>query len=416
MSQTTSPPASADSSPSQPSSPADNQRQGPGSAPKSRGPGLGILGLDAVHFFVGNLSRARRFYQGRMDFDEVASSTLDFAQRDEMESVVFQAGDGRLMFSAPLSGGSRAGRYLRRHPDSACELILRVRDLDHAWNTLAGRDATFVTDRVDTQTETGPARYFVIATPLGDVNFTFLERPDGPFVPPGFRVTGQAKARHPLGITGIDHLTSNLRVMRPWIDFLRDMCDCEQYWQVQFHTHDLRPDMAGGSGLRSVVMWDPRSGIKFANNEPLRPHFEKSQIAIFCADNRGPGIQHVALSLSDICSTVGELRQRSMQFLATPGSYYDALPARMIEMKVPKVREPLARLRDLGVQLDGSAEGYLLQIFMKDASLYYDDPAAGPFFLELIQREGSRSFGEGNFRALFEAIEREQTEKALPAQ
>ncbi len=405
MSQKTSPSASTDSSLSSTSQPA-----------KARGPGLGIIELDAVHFFVGNLSRARRFYQSRMDFDEVAASTVDYSQRDEMESVVFQAGDARLMFSAPLSGSSRAGRYLRRHPDSTCELILRVRDLDHAWNTLAGRDATFVTDRIDTQTETGPARYFVIATPLGDVNFTFLERPDGPFVPRGFQVTGRPKARHPLGITGIDHLTANMRVMRPWLDFLRDMCDCEQYWQVQFHTHDLRPDMKGGSGLRSIVMWDPRSGIKFANNEPLRPHFEKSQIAIFCADNRGPGIQHVALSLGDVCGTVAELRQRSMQFLSTPSSYYDALPERLIELKVPKVREPLQRLRELGVQLDGSAEGYLLQIFMKDASLYYDDPAAGPFFLELIQREGSRSFGEGNFRALFEAIEREQTGPSHPAQ
>jgi 4-hydroxyphenylpyruvate dioxygenase len=407
MSQKTTPSASAEHSSSPASSPA---------AKPARGPGLGILELDAVHFFVGNLSRARRFYQARLDFDEVATSTLDSAQRDEMESVVFQAGDGRLMFSAPLSGSSRAGRYLRRHPDSACELILRVRDLDHTWNTLAARDATFVTDRIDTQTETGPARYFVIATPLGDVNFTFLERPDGPFVPPGFQITGQAKARHPLGITGIDHITSNLRMLRPWIDFLRDMCDCEQYWKVQFHTHDLRPDMKGGSGLRSLVMWDPRSGLKFANNEPLRPHFEKSQIAIFCADNRGPGIQHVALALGDVCGAVAELRQRSMQFLATPGTYYDALPARMAELKVPKVREPLQRLRELGVQLDGSEEGYLLQIFMKDASLYYDDPAAGPFFLELIQREGSRSFGEGNFRALFEAIEREQTSQSYPAQ
>lgn len=383
---------------------------------KRPGPGLGLIGLDAVHFFVGNLSRARRFYQTRMEFDEVAVSTIDFSHRDEMESVVYQAGDARLMFSAPLSGSSRAGRYLRRHPDSACELILRVRNLDAAWETLAARDATFVTDRIGAQTETGPARYFVIATPLGDVNFTFLERPDGPFVPPGFKVTGTPRARHPLGITGIDHLTSNMRVYKPWLDFLRDYLDCEQYWQVQFHTHDLRPDMQGGSGLRSIVMWEPGSGLKFANNEPLRPHFEKSQIAIFCNDNRGPGIQHVALSLPDICDSVAKLRQRSIQFLSTPGTYYDALPGRMKELKVPPVREPLQTLRELGIQVDGNEEGYLLQIFMKDASLYFEDPAAGPFFLELIQREGARSFGEGNFRALFEAIEREQTGAGWPAQ
>ena len=110
------------------------------------------------------------------------------------------------------------------------------------------------------------------------------------------------------------------------------------------------------------------------------------------------------------------MRQRSIQFLTTPGTYYDALPERLVELQVPKVREELARLRALGIQVDGSQEGYLLQIFMKDNSLYFDDPSAGPFFLELIQREGSRSFGEGNFRALFEAIEREQTSTLYPAQ
>ncbi len=383
--------------------------------PEETGP-LTILGLDAVHFFVGNLSRARRFYQARLEFDEVAQSTLHTTQRDQMESVVFQAGDARLMFSAPLSGSSRAGRYLSRHPDSACELILRVRDLDRAWQVLSERDATFITDRLDARTEGGPARYFVIATPLGEVNITFLERPDGPFLPPGYRQTGSARAKNPLGISGIDHLTSNMRVLRPWIDFLREMLDCETYWKVAFHTKDLRPEMKGGSGLKSIVMWEPRSGLKFANNEPLRPHFEKSQIAIFCNDNRGPGIQHVALAMPDILTSVDTLRQRSVEFLKTPGTYYDALPERMREMGVPPVRESLQRMRELGVQLDGNKEGYLLQIFMKDAALYFEDPAAGPFFLELIQREGARTFGEGNFRALFEAIEREQTAQSYPAQ
>jgi 4-hydroxyphenylpyruvate dioxygenase len=377
---------------------------------------LTLLGLDAVHFFVGNLSRPRRFYQSRLDFDEIAQSTINTSQRDQQESVVFQGGQARLMFTAPLSGRSRAARYLRRHPDSACELILRVADLDRAFAVLSARDATFVTQRIDTQTEMGPARYFVIATPLGDVNITFLERPDGPFVPPGFHRTGEARANHPLGITAIDHMTSNMRVLRPWIDFLRDFLDCKPYWKVQFHTNDLRPELNSGTGLRSIVMWEPHSGLKFANNEPLRPHFEKSQIAIFCADNHGPGIQHIALAMPDLCATVETLRARSIEFLRTPSTYYDALPARMAELSVPPIKEPLSALRQLGIQVDGNHEGYLLQIFMKDAALYYDDPTAGPFFLELIQREGARSFGEGNFRALFEAIEREQTGTASPAQ
>jgi 4-hydroxyphenylpyruvate dioxygenase len=377
---------------------------------------LTILGLDAVHFFVGNLSRARRFYQARLEFDEVAQSTLHTTQRDQMESVVFAAGEARLMFSAPLSGNSRAGRYLRQHPDSACEIILRVKDLDRAWKVLSERDATFVTERLDAKVDSQPARYFVIATPLGDVNITFLERTGGLFVPPGYHQTGSPRAKNPLGITGIDHITSNLRVMRPWLDFLRDFLDCKPYWKVAFHTNDLRPDLPSGSGLRSVVMWEPHSGLKFANNEPLRPHFERSQIAIFCADNRGPGIQHLALALPDIVHAVGELRRRSVEFLKTPSTYYDALPARLQKLSTPPIREPMDKLRELGIQADGNKEGYLLQIFMKDAALYFEDPAAGPFFLELIQREGARSFGEGNFRALFEAIEREQTPQKYPAQ
>lgn len=384
--------------------------------PSVPGP-LTIIGLDAVHFFVGNLSRARRFYQNRLDFDEVAQSTVDTSHRDQMESVVYQAGEARLMFSAPLSGNCRAARYLRRHPDSAAELILRVRDLDRAYDVLQARDATLITERTEAKTEAGLARFFVIATPLGDTNITFLERPDGPFVPPGFRVTGSARSENPLGIRSIDHITSNMRVLRPWIDFLRDTLDFQPYWNVAFHTNDLRPDLRSGTGLRSKVMWEPYSGLKFANNEPLRPHFERSQIAIFCADNHGPGIQHVALSLPNVCETVAELRRRSVEFLSTPGAYYDALIERLARQGVPEVRESVAELRRLGIQADGNHEGYLLQIFMKDAALYYQDPSAGPFFLELIQREGARSFGEGNFRALFEAIEREQAgENKHPAQ
>ena len=368
---------------------------------------LGILGLDAVHFFVGNLSRSRRFYEACMDFTEVARSTTDLTRRAEMESLVFQAGDARFLISSPLTGTSRAGRYLRRHPDGVPELIFRVSDLDRAYNVLRQRDATFVTERTDVKTVGGAARWFTIATPLGDTDFTFLERPDGPFVPPGFEIT-KGPGQNRFGFTAIDHLTSNLRTMRPWLDFLRDYLDCEQYWEVAFHTNDLRPNAEGGSGLRSFVMWHPESGVKFANNEPLLPHYRKSQISIFCDDNRGPGVQHAALAMPDISTATAELRRRGVAFLYTPPAYYDALPARLSALNVPPIKEPIAELGTLGIQVDGNHEGYLLQIFMKEGAILYDDPSAGPFFLELIQRAGARGFGEGNFRALFEAIERQQ--------
>lgn len=370
---------------------------------------LGLLGIDALHFFVANLSRSRRFYTACMDFQEVARSTTDLTRRAEMESVVFQAGDARFLVSAPLTGTSRAGRYLRRHPDGVPEIIFRVRDLDRAYQTLKNRDATFITQRTDVKSPGGAARWFTIATPLGDTDFTFLERPDGPFAPPGFEVTGTGGGNR-FGFTGIDHVTSNLRTMRPWVNFLRDYLDCEQYWEVAFHTNDLRPNMEGGSGLRSIVMWHPESGVKFANNEPLLPHYRKSQITIFCEDNRGPGVQHAALALPNIIPATAELRRRGVAFLHTPPAYYDGLAARLDRLGVPPIREPAADLRNLAIQVDGNHEGYLLQIFMKEGALLYEDPSAGPFFLELIQREGARGFGEGNFRALFEAIERQQTQ------
>lgn len=368
---------------------------------------LPLLGIDAIHFFVGNLVRARRFYESRMGFHEVARPTLDLTRRAEMESIVLGAGQARLLLSSPLTGTSRAGRYLRRHPDGVPEIIFRVSDLDQAYRALRARDATFVTERTDVRSPIGAARWFTIATPLGDVDFTFLERPDGPFVPPGFEQSG-SPATNPIGISGIDHITSNLRVMRPWLDFLRDFLDCEQYWQVAFHTNDLRPSAETGSGLRSIVMWHPASGVKFANNEPLLPHYRKSQISIFCDDNRGAGVQHVALSVPDVIAAVSHLRDRGVSFLTTPGTYYEDLPARMARAGMPPLCEPIPRLRELGILVDGSQEGYLLQIFLKEGALLYEDPAAGPFFLELIQREGARGFGEGNFRALFEAIERQQ--------
>ncbi|MCS6912638.1 MAG: VOC family protein [Myxococcales bacterium] len=369
---------------------------------------LGLLGVDAIHFFVGNLTRARRFYEGRIGFREVARATLDLTRRAEMESIVLAAGAAHFFISAPLTGTSRAGRYLRRHPDGVAEILLRVADLDRAFEVLRQRDATFITERTDVRTALGAARWFTIATPLGDVDLTFLERPDGPFCPPGFEVSGEAPAHNLIGITGIDHITSNLRTMRPWVDFLRQMLDCEEYWRVQFHTNDLRPGHEGGSGLRSIVMWHAASGIKFANNEPLMPHFRRSQISIFCDDNRGAGVQHVALAVPDLCRAVEELRGRGVAFLSTPATYYDAVPTRLQAAGCPPLREPLDRLRDLGILIDGNQEGYLLQIFVKEGALLYEDPSAGPFFLELIQRAGNRGFGEGNFRALFEAIERQQ--------
>src|SRR5579872_4251725 len=186
----------------------------------------------------------------------------------------------------------------------------------------------------------------------------------------------------------------------------------ELLWEIAFHTNDVaapRGPQAHGSGLKSVVMWDPRSGVKFANNEPFRPFFKDSQINIFAEDNRGDGVQHSALAVCDIVSAVRDLRAGGVEFMATPGAYFDALPARLKAIGVGGIDEEIETLRRLEILVDGEKpRQYLLQIFLKEAAGLHHDPEAGPFFFEIIQRKGDQGFGAGNFRALFEAIEREQ--------
>jgi len=156
-------------------------------------------------------------------------------------------------------------------------------------------------------------------------------------------------------------------------------------------------------------MWDPASGVKFANNEPYRPYFKASQINIFNEEHRGDGVQHAALAVRDIIPAVEGMRQRGVGFMPTPGSYYDAMPQRLEQLGVKKIDEDIEVLRRLEILIDGEAEGkYLLQIFLKESAGLYGEPEAGPFFYELIQRKGDRGFGGGNFRALFESIERQQ--------
>ncbi|HSN15580.1 MAG TPA: VOC family protein, partial [Anaeromyxobacteraceae bacterium] len=164
-----------------------------------------------------------------------------------------------------------------------------------------------------------------------------------------------------------------------------------------------------GSGLRSVVMRDARSGVKFANNEPWRPAFKSSQINVFNEDHRGDGIQHAALTVGDILSAVRGMRARGVEFMPTPGAYYDALPERLRTSGIGRIEEDPAVLRRLEILVDGAGPGsYLLQIFLRDSAGLYHEPEAGPFFFEIIQRKGDQGFGAGNFRALFESIEREQ--------
>jgi 4-hydroxyphenylpyruvate dioxygenase len=374
---------------------------------------LGLLGYDSFHFAVQDAERSRRFYQDRLDFKPIARSGDALAARAGQRSTVFNAGDANVIVTESLDPASEAGRYLAKHPAGVMSLSFRVRDARAAMAVLESRGATILADVIEAESDRGAYRAFDVATPLGDVNFRFVERQGEYGFAPGFDALATDGTPNRFGIALIDHITSNMRTMAPYLLWLEHVLGMERYWEVKFHTDDVRKGK--GSGLKSVVMWDPESGVKFANNEPLRPRWESSQIAKFVEDNRGPGVQHAALLMPDLVSAVRDLRSNGVEFLQTPGAYYDTLPARMAERGVTTIQEDLATLRALEIQVDGRDGKYMTQIFMKEAALLYQQADAGPFFFELIARRGHPGFGEGNFRALFEAIEREQTGEKLPS-
>lgn len=376
---------------------------------------LGMIGIESYEFVVANLARSRQFYVDRLDFREVARSTADAAQVTGEESVVFRAGKIQVQCSTPLNQHSRAAKYLAWHPDGISRLTFRVKDLDHTWRELERRHATFLADPVEQAGNGGTHRSFAIATALGDVQFAFVERHDFDGFGPGFTDLTPSDEGNRFQLLAVDHVTMNLLTLEPWVTWLRDVLGFEQFWEVQFHTEDVRKG-TGGSGLKSLVFRDPDCNVKFAANEPLKPNFHASQIAKFVQDHRGAGVQHVAFITPGIIPAVAGLKERGLRFLTTPATYYQALPKRFsqVGLSMKTIKEPLDELERLGVQVDGANERYMLQIFMQEGGLLYGDPMAGPFFYEIIQRAGDPGFGYGNFRALFEAIERDQTTRTEP--
>jgi 4-hydroxyphenylpyruvate dioxygenase len=373
---------------------------------------IGIIGYDSFHFVVENLERSRQFYGDRFGFKEVARASDELVERSGQQSVVFGAGDVRVCVSTPLSEKSKAARYLKRHPAGVMSLSFRVDDLDATATYLDKRGGTFLSEPFEAKDERGGAyRSFEIATPLGEVAFRFIERKDYRFFAPGFIDSGVGHSGRPendFGITAIDHVTSNGLTMQPIVAWYKEVLGFEPFWEISFHTQDVAKSRASGSGLRSIVMWDPESGVKFATNEPLRPFFRESQIAKFVEDNCGNGVQHIAFAVPNIISTVEELKRRSVDFMDTPISYYRDLPDRLAKLGIHHVKEELAELERLKILLDGANDKYMLQIFLREAAALYDESRAGPFFYEIIQRAGDPGFGYGNFRALFESIEHAQ--------
>lgn len=371
---------------------------------------LGIKRIEGIHWYVHDLERSRRFYLDRFDFAETWRSSPALEAQGRQRSAAFAAGDVTVVCSTPLAPGSRAGRFLAKHPDGVGTLIFEVEDAARAFALLEERGGTPI-DEIQTFTDDGGTlRQFSITTPFGDTTFRFRERRGFRALFPGAEpVAAPAHATNRFGFQAIDHVTSNFQTMKPALLWMEHVLGLEQLWQVAFHTVDVDPTRTTGSGLKSIVMWDPASGVKFANNEPARPFFKASQINIFNEELRGDGVQHVALTVADIIGGVRGLRERGVTFMPTPGAYYEALPGRIARSGIGAIDEDIAVLRDLGILVDGDHHhAYMLQIFLKEGAGLYGEPAAGPFFYEIIQRKGDRGFGAGNFRALFESIEREQ--------
>jgi 4-hydroxyphenylpyruvate dioxygenase len=371
---------------------------------------LGIRKIAALIYYVHDLARVRAFMLGKLDFAELGESSPELTARGRQQSAVFQAGDVNFVVCAPKGEGGRAWRYLRKHPEGVGTVVFEVDDIEHTFRLLEERGGTMISDVQRYQDDGGTLAMFSITTPFGDTTFRFIQRSGFRSLFPGLQTHERPKGgENRFHFKRVDHLTSNFQTMTPALLWMEHVMGMEQFWSVKFHTTDVDPAHAQGSGLKSVVMIEPASKIKFANNEPLRPFFKASQINIFAEDHRGDGVQHAALTVPDIVTAVRGLRERGADFMSTPSAYYDLLPARLERLGVGNIDEEIATLRDLEILVDGEGpRQYLLQIFLKEAAGREHDPEAGPFFFEIIQRKGGNGFGAGNFRALFESIEREQ--------
>ena len=375
---------------------------------------LGIKSFESMHYYVHDLERSRRFYTQSMDMTEVGVSSEALDAKAKQKSALFVAGDVRVLCSQPLAEGSRASAFMKKHPDGVGTIVFEVEDAAKAFKLIEERRGT-PTDEVQRYSDSnGSMAWFTITTPFGDTNFRFVERKGKTPYFPGFVAHAEPRGgKNKFGFTHIDHITSNFQTMEPALLWMEHVLGLERFWNVQFHTADVVKERgtqaSHGSGLKSEVMWDPKSGVKFANNEPSRPFFKSSQIYVFNQDHRGDGIQHAALVVPDILSTVRSMRELGVGFMPTPGSYYDMLPEHLARHGIAKIDENVQDLRDLEILVDGEGQGaYMLQIFMKESAALYKEAEAGPFFYEIIQRKGGKGFGAGNFRALFESIEREQ--------
>jgi 4-hydroxyphenylpyruvate dioxygenase len=351
---------------------------------------LRLKSIHHVELWVGNARQAAYYYRHAFGFSQFAYAGLETGRR-ESTSYALEQGKARLVLTTSFDPDDAVSDHVRRHGDGVRDIAFHVDDADAAFAEAVSRGATPVAEPSDRTDEHGTVRHAAIAT-YGETIHSLISYRDygGPFLP-GF----QAKdvPGRDAGLLRIDHMVGNVELgqMNRWADWYSQVLGFSRY--ISFDDKDISTEY---SALMSIVMSDNSYAIKFPINEPAAGR-KKSQIAEYLDYYRGPGVQHIALLTADILATVTALRANGVEFLSVPPSYYDTLPTR-----VGVIDEAVATIRELGILVDRDEEGYLLQIFTKPVE---DRPTV---FFEIIQRKGSRGFGKGNFRALFESIEREQ--------
>jgi 4-hydroxyphenylpyruvate dioxygenase len=357
---------------------------------------LPLRRIDHIRFFVGNARQAAYFYRNAFGFDVIAYAGLETGVRHEAGYVCRQ-GHITFVLASPLTKDHPENRRLATHGDGVQDIAIEVDDVAQSYASVTGRGAEGVTPPTLLEDEHGVYEFATFKA-YGDTTHTFVNRDRyrGVFMP-GFKPLDperySPRTFKPVGLKAIDHIVANVEEgkMDEWVRFYEKVMGFEQL--VHFDDQDISTEY---SALMSKVMQNGTGRIKFPINEPARGR-RRSQIEEYLQYYGGPGVQHIAMSTGDIIDTVRAMRHNDVSFLRVPKSYYDMLPDR-----VGSIKEDIAELAELGILVDRDDEGYMLQIFTKPVE---DRPT---LFFEIIQRHGSRSFGKGNFKALFEAIEREQ--------
>jgi 4-hydroxyphenylpyruvate dioxygenase len=351
-----------------------------------------INGTDYVEFYVGNAKQASHYYRTAFGFQLVAYRGPETGTRDRA-SYLLQQNKVRLILTSPIAPDHPAAAHVAKHGDGVRDIALWVDDAREAFDVAVERGARPAQQPTVLKDDAGEVVLAAIHT-YGDTIHSLVERRNyrGLFMP-GFQPVKPHYSPPPVGLQYVDHCVGNVELgaMNTWVKFYQDVMGFRNL--ISFDDKDISTEY---SSLMSKVVASGNDRIKFPINEPAQGR-KKSQIDEYLEFYRGPGVQHLAIATDNIIQTVTALRDRGVEFLQVPKSYYDT-----VQERVGRIDEKLAQLKELGILVDRDDEGYLLQIFSKPVQ---DRPT---LFYEIIQRKGAKSFGKGNFKALFEAIEREQ--------